>query len=73
MGIKGRNQKKLVHLLLQQNGNCQSCGDAITSQTRWTLQNTVPRVLGESDKFSNRVLVHENCHGLFDSRSLKAV
>ena len=73
MGIKGRNQKKLVHLWLRQNGNCQNCGDAITSQTRWRLQYIIPRLLGESDTFSNRVLVHEGCNGLFAYRSLKAV
>jgi len=73
MGLKAGNRKKLVHLWREQNGNCQSCGEAITSQTRWTLQHIVPRVLGGSDTLSNRVLVHENCHRLVLAQRLKAV
>lgn len=34
LGLKAGNRKKLVHLWLQQKGNCQSCGEVITSQTR---------------------------------------
>jgi RNA-directed DNA polymerase len=73
MGPKAGNRKKLARLWREQSGNCQSCGDVITSQTRWTLQYIGPRVLGGSDTFSNRVLVHENCHGLIHAQRLKAV
>ena len=73
MGLKGGNRKKLVHRWREQNGNCQSCGEAITSQTRWTLQNMVLGLIGEPDTSSHRVLVHENCHGLVDAQRLKAV
>ena len=73
LGLKAGNRKKLVHLWLQQKGNCQSCGEVITSQTRWTTQHIVPRPIGEPDTYSNRVLVHENCHGLVHTQRLKAV
>ena len=73
MKLKAGNRKKLVHLWREQNGNCQRCGDAITSQTGWTLQDIAPRIIGGFDTLSNRVLVHENCHGLVDAQNLKAV
>lgn len=73
LALNPRNHKQLTHLWREQNGNCQSCGEAITSQTRWTLQYLVLPVLGGSDKLSNRVLVHESCHRLIDAKRLKAV
>ncbi len=73
MGLKAGNRKKLASLWREQNGNCQSCGEMITSQTRWMLQHIGPRVLGGSDMFSNRVLIHENCHRLVPPQRLRAV
>jgi len=73
MGIKEGNRKKLMHHWREQNGNCQSCGEAVTSQTRPTLHYIIPRVLGGSDTSSNLVLVHESCHGLVQAQRLIAV
>ena len=46
MGLKEGNRKQVTRLWHDQNGNCQSCGEAITSQTRWTLQHIVPLAIG---------------------------
>ena len=67
------NREKLVRHWREQDGNCQHCGEAITSQTRWTLQYIVPCSHGGPDNSSNRVLVHQSCHGLIHAQRLEAV
>ena len=67
------DRKKLARHWREQDGNCQHCGEAITSQTGWTLQYIVPRSRGGPDTFSNRVLVHQSCRGLIHAQRLEAV
>ncbi len=73
MAANPADRKKLVRHWREQHGNCQYCGEAITSQTGGTLQYIVPRSLGGPDTFSNRVLVHQSCHGLIHAQRLVAV
>jgi RNA-directed DNA polymerase len=73
MSLKEGNREQVTRLWHDQNGNCQSCGEAITSQTRWMLQHIAPRAIGGPDTHSNRVLVHESCHRLVQTQRLSAV
>ncbi len=67
------DHKKLIRHWREQDGNCQHCGEAITSQTRWTLSSSFPRSHRGPDTFSNRVLIHQSCHGLVHAQRLEAV
>ncbi|CAG4929310.1 HNH endonuclease signature motif containing protein [Acidithrix ferrooxidans] len=66
-------KKKLARHWRERDGNCQNNNEAITSQTRWTLRYIVPRSLGGPDTFSNRVLVHQSCHGYINAKELVAI
>ncbi|KND59655.1 Retron-type RNA-directed DNA polymerase [Candidatus Burkholderia verschuerenii] len=57
-----RYRRQWATLYLSQGGLCAHCGCALTDETGWHDHHLVYRMLGGSDAFSNRVLLHPNCH-----------
>ncbi|MFB2759836.1 group II intron reverse transcriptase/maturase [Shewanella xiamenensis] len=53
---------KLLTLWLRQRKRCVLCHHLITRATGWNIHHIVERVKGGSDKLSNLVLLHPNCH-----------
>jgi len=45
-----------------QDGCCPVCDQRITRDTGWHLHHREPRSRGGSDKLTNLVLLHPNCH-----------
>ena len=58
--MKGRD--KLLMLWLRQRKRCVMCNQLITKETGWNIHHIVERVKGGSDRLSNLVLLHPNCH-----------
>ncbi|MEC8298504.1 MAG: group II intron maturase-specific domain-containing protein, partial [Pseudomonadota bacterium] len=58
--FKGRD--KLLTLWLRQRKRCVMCNNLITKETGWNIHHVIERVKGGSDKLSNLVLLHPNCH-----------
>ncbi|ELT2876646.1 group II intron reverse transcriptase/maturase [Salmonella enterica] len=69
--LKGR--KKLLSVLLGQNGKCPVCHEAITSETGWIMHYLVRRVDGGSDRSTNLVMVHPGCHHQIHANTLAVV
>jgi RNA-directed DNA polymerase len=64
--LKGRRQ--LRSLWLEQAGICPICHQKITQLTGWHNHHIVWRSQGGSDRASNRVLLHPNCHRQLHNR-----
>ncbi len=60
--LEGGKRQRLVTLWKWQSGNCPQCGQKITRESGWQMHHLIPRVYGGTDKLSNLVLVHPNCH-----------
>ncbi len=60
-------------LWTEQAGRCPVCRQAITPQTGWHLHHVVWRVNGGSDRATNQVLLHPNCHRQVHSQGLTVV
>ncbi|HSC07838.1 MAG TPA: group II intron reverse transcriptase/maturase [Steroidobacteraceae bacterium] len=58
--LEGR--RKLRWLWWWQDGCCPVCDQRITRDTGWHLHHREPRSRGGSDKLTNLVLLHPNCH-----------
>jgi RNA-directed DNA polymerase len=58
--LEGR--RKLRWLWWWQDGCCPVCDQRITRDTGWHLHHDVKRSRGGSDKLTNLVLLHPNCH-----------
>jgi RNA-directed DNA polymerase len=58
--LEGR--RKLRWLWWWQDGICPNCDRRITQDTGWHLHHVVKRSRGGSDKLTNLVLLHPNCH-----------
>jgi len=58
--LEGR--RKLRWLWWWQDGTCPNCDRRITRDTGWHLHHVVKRSRGGSDKLTNLVLLHPNCH-----------
>lgn len=58
--IEGR--RKLSWIWKGQEGLCPSCGEKITRETGWHLHHIIRRTDGGSDKASNLLMLHQNCH-----------
>lgn len=56
------NRLKLSRLYTRQRGRCPLCKQAITEQTGWHIHHKFERYKGGSDKPSNLILLHPNCH-----------
>ena len=69
--LKGKGM--LLNLWLQQQGICPVCNQPITTETEWDNHHIQWRSQGGSEKASNRVLVHPNCHRLIHSQRLSVV
>lgn len=55
-------RERLLKLWLRQKKRCVICNQLITKETGWHIHHIVERVNGGSDKLSNLVLLHPNCH-----------
>ncbi len=60
--------RKLRWLWWWQEGLCPICDQRITRDTGWHLHHVVKRSEGGSDKLTNLVLLHPNCHTQLHSR-----
>jgi RNA-directed DNA polymerase len=69
--LKGR--KKLLNILLSQNGKCPVCHEVITSESGWVVHYLVRRVDGGSDRCTNLVMVHPDCHHQIHANTLTVV
>lgn len=69
--LKGR--KKLLNILLSQNGKCPVCHEVITSESGWVVHYLVRRVDGGSDRCTNLVMVHPDCHHQIHASTLTVV
>ncbi len=65
--------KKLLRLWVEQDGICPICGEKITKLTGWHSHHIVYRSHGGTDRNSNRVLLHPNCHKQVHSQGLEVV
>ena len=68
-----KRRQQLLRLWFSQGGLCPECGHKITRMTGWRTHNVVWRVLGGSNRMSNRVLLHPSCHSKVHNRELEAV
>ncbi len=58
--LKGK--KHLLRVWQQQAGKCPQCLEPITKGSGWHVHHILPKAQGGSDKFSNLMLLHPNCH-----------
>ena len=65
-----QGRQDLLRLWLSQNGICPNCHQKITKQTGWHSHHIVWQTHGGIDGFSNRVLLHPNCHRQVHSQGL---
>jgi RNA-directed DNA polymerase len=59
---KLKERKRLFRLWLSQDGTCPVCEGPITMDEAFDAHHIHPKQLGGSDKLSNLVLLHPNCH-----------
>ena len=62
MDIALEGRRKLRWLWWWQEGLCPICLQKITRDTGWHLHHRIKRTRGGSDKLTNLVLLHPNCH-----------
>ncbi|UAA38346.1 group II intron reverse transcriptase/maturase [Paraneptunicella aestuarii] len=63
-------RERLLTLWLRQKKRCVICNQLITKETGWHIHHIVERVNGGSDKLSNLVLLHPNCHRQIHHRTI---
>jgi len=59
---KLKERKRLLRLWLSQDGQCPVCERSITMDEAFDAHHIHPKQLGGTDKLSNLVLLHPNCH-----------
>jgi RNA-directed DNA polymerase len=59
---KLKERKRLLRLWLSQAGQCPVCDRSITMDEAFDAHHIHPKQLGGTDKLSNLVLLHPNCH-----------
>lgn len=69
--LKGR--RKLVKLWSDQGGRCIVCRQPVTTETGWHVHHIIRRTDGGSNKFSNLVMLHPNCHMQVHSQRLEVM
>lgn len=67
--LKGR--KRLARLWESQNGRCLVCRQPITKITGWHVHHIIRRIDGGSNRNSNLVMLHPNCHMQVHSERLE--
>lgn len=67
--LKGR--KRLARLWENQNGKCLVCCQPITKITGWHVHHIIKRIDGGSNRNSNLVMLHPNCHMQVHSERLE--
>ncbi len=55
-------KRKLYWMWQKQKGKCPRCGHSITKTTGWHVHHVVPKAAGGSDKVTNLLMLHPNCH-----------
>lgn len=66
-----KGYKQLLRLWSAQDGVCPLCAEKITKQSGWNIHHIVPRSEGGTNRMSNLVLLHPNCHQQVHSRGWK--
>jgi RNA-directed DNA polymerase len=69
--LQGPNRRRLIYLWKEQNGNCPICQQKITKETGWNIHHVYYRVHGGTDKLTNLLLLHPNCHRQVHSQDLE--
>jgi RNA-directed DNA polymerase len=54
--------RKLAYLWRSQKGLCPMCGQMITKDTKWVTHFVVPKTEGGTPKWSNLMMLHQECH-----------
>jgi len=65
------NRKKLIRLWQEQRGRCPICQEKVTKESGWNIHHVIFRVNGGTDKATNLVILHPNCHRQVHSAGLK--
>ncbi|SFL93063.1 group II intron reverse transcriptase/maturase [Nitrosomonas communis] len=68
-----RHTRRLVRLYAEQGGVCPVCKQPIYLEQGFNVHHIVPRVMGGSDRLSNLILLHPNCHRQVHSQNLNVV
>ena len=68
-----RHTRRLVRLWSEQNGICPICNQSIDLEQGFNVHHIEPRVMGGSDRLSNLLLLHPNCHRQVHVMRLKVV
>ena len=68
-----RQRLKLLRLWFAQNGKCTLCFELITKTSGWNIHHIQHKVNGGSNKMSNLLLLHPNCHRQLHSQDLSVV
>ncbi len=55
-------RRKLIALWNEQEGKCPVCDQNITKESGWHVHHILYRVYGGTDRLSNLLLLHPNCH-----------
>jgi RNA-directed DNA polymerase len=55
-------RRKLMWLWNHQDGSCPRCGQKITKSTGWHVHHMVNKAHGGTDRLTNLVMLHPNCH-----------
>jgi RNA-directed DNA polymerase len=55
-------RRKLIALWNEQEGKCPVCDQKITKESGWHVHHILYRVYGGTDRLSNLLLLHPNCH-----------
>lgn len=71
MSLNPRGGRKIVHLWVDQEGNCPVCQQMLEMEEEWHVHHILPRHAGGGDEQSNLILLHQNCHMQVHSSGLK--
>ncbi len=63
--------RKIARLWKSQVGACPVCRQLLRDREAWHVHHICPKHAGGGEEFSNRVLLHENCHMQVHSSGLK--
>ena len=63
--------RKIARLWKSQDGACPVCRQSLRDSEAWHVHHIRPKHAGGGEEFSNRVLLHENCHMQVHSSGLK--
>jgi RNA-directed DNA polymerase len=66
-------RRKLLSLWLNQGGTCPLCSQQLSRETGWHVHHITWKSQGGSDRQSNLVMLHPNCHRKVHSQGIEVV